>query len=52
MQCSKCLLGELRLKEAEKKQQEETKKQQHDIVTENNLFKGFITEGVQSYNQK
>ena len=51
MQRSKCLLGELRLKEAEKKQQEETKKQQHDIVTESSLFKGFATKGVRNYNQ-
>ena len=29
-----------------KKQQKETEKQQHVIVTENNLFKGFITEGI------
>ena len=36
----------------EKKQQEETEKQQHVIVTENNLFKGFTTEGVRNYNQK
>ena len=27
-----------------KKQQEETEKQQHVIMTENNLFKGFTTE--------
>ena len=35
-----------------KKQQEETKKQQHAIVTENKLFKGFTIEGVQNYDQK
>ena len=29
-----------------KKQQEETERQQHVIVTENNLFKGFIIEDV------
>ena len=29
-----------------KKQQKETEKQQHVIVTENNLLKGFTTEGV------
>ena len=31
-----------------KKQQEETEKQQHVIVTENKLFKGFNTEGVRN----
>ena len=35
-----------------KKQQEETEKHQHVIVTENNLFKGFTTEDVQNYDQK
>ena len=35
-----------------KKKQKETEKQQHVIVTENNLFKGFTTEGVQNYDQK
>ena len=35
-----------------KKQQEETKKQQHVIVTEIKLFKGFTTEGVKNYHQK
>ena len=35
-----------------KKQQKETEKQQHVIVTENNLFKGFTTEGVRNYDQK
>ena len=34
------------------KQQEETEKQQHIIVTENNLFKGFTAEGIRNYNQK
>ena len=29
-----------------KQQQEETEKQQHVIVTENILFKGFTTDGV------
>ena len=29
-----------------KKQREETLKEQHVIVTGNNLFKGFTTEGV------
>ena len=32
-----------------KKQQEEIQKQKHTIVTENNLFKGFTTEGVRNY---
>ena len=32
-----------------KKQQKEVEKQQHVIVTENNLFKGFTTEGGQNY---
>ena len=36
----------------EKKQQKATEKQQHVIVTENNLFKGFTTEGVRNYDQK
>ena len=36
----------------EKKQQEETEKQQHIIVTENSLFKGFTTKGVLNYDQK
>ena len=36
----------------EKKQQEETEKQQHVIVTENKLFKGFTAEGVRNYDQK
>ena len=35
-----------------KKQQEETEKQQHVIVTENKLFKGFTAEGVRNYDQK
>ena len=35
-----------------KKQQEETQKQQHVIVTENRLFKGFTTEGFINYDQK
>ena len=35
-----------------KKQQEETEKQQHVIVTEKNLFKGFTTESVRNYEQK
>ena len=35
-----------------KKQQEETEKQQQVIETENNLFKGFTTEGVRNYDQK
>ena len=29
-----------------KKQQKEIEKQQHIILTENNLFKGYTTEGV------
>ena len=32
-----------------KKQQEETEKQQHVIVTKSNLFKGFTIEGVLNY---
>ena len=32
-----------------KKEQEETEKQQHVIVTEVILFKGFTTEGVRNY---
>ena len=32
-----------------KKQQEETEKQQHVILTENNLFTGFTTKGVRNY---
>ena len=35
-----------------KKQQKEIEKQQHVIVTENNLFKGFTTEDVENYDQK
>ena len=35
-----------------KRQQEETEKQQHVIVTENNLFKGFTTKGIRNYNRK
>ena len=35
-----------------KKQLEETENQQHIIVIENNLFKGFRTEGVQNCYQK
>ena len=35
-----------------KKQKEETDKQQHVIVTENNLFKGFTTKGIRNYDQK
>ena len=34
------------------KQQEETEKQQHFIVIENNLFKCFTTEGIRNYDQK
>ena len=37
---------------SEKKQQGETEKQQHNIVLENNLFKGFTTEGVRNRDQK
>ena len=39
-------------KSREKKQQIETEKQQHVIVTENISFEGFTIEGVQNYNQK
>ena len=35
-----------------KKQQEETEKHQHVLVTENKLFKGFTAERVQNYDQK
>ena len=35
-----------------KKHQEETQKQQHVIVTENNLFKGFTKEGIEKYDLK
>ena len=35
-----------------KKQQEETGKQQHVIVTKINLFKGFTTKGVRNYDRK
>ena len=35
-----------------KKQLKETEKQQHVILTENNLFKGFTTEGVRNYDHK
>ena len=35
-----------------KKQQEETEKQQHFIVTESNLFKGFNTEDIRKYDQE
>ena len=35
-----------------KKQQEEITKQENVIVTENNLFKGYTTEGVRNYYQK
>ena len=35
-----------------KQQREETEKQQHVIVTENNLFKCFTTEGIRNYDQK
>ena len=34
-----------------KNQQEETEKQQHVIVAENNLFKSFTVEGVRNYDQ-
>ena len=36
----------------EKTQQEETEKQQHFIVTESNLFKGFNTEDIRKYDQE
>ena len=36
----------------EKKQQQETEKQQYAIVLENSLFKDFTTKGVQNYDQK
>ena len=39
-------------KAEEKKQQKETEKQQHVIMTENILFKGFITKGVRNYDRK
>ena len=35
-----------------KKQQKEIEKQQHIIVIENSLFKGFTREGVPNYDQK
>ena len=35
-----------------KKQEEEKEKPQHVIATENNLFKGFTTNGVQNYDRK
>ena len=35
-----------------KKQQKEKEKQQHIIMAENNLFKGFTTEGVRNYEKK
>ena len=35
-----------------KKQQEETKKYQHVIVTENNLFKGFTTKALRNCDRK
>ena len=35
-----------------KEHQEETEKQQHVIVTENNLFKGFSTKDVRNYYRK
>ena len=35
-----------------KKKQEETKKQQHIIVTKSKLFKGFNAESVRNYDQK
>ena len=35
-----------------KKQQEETEKQQHVIVEENDLFIGFTIIGVRNYGQK
>ena len=38
-------------KQRKKKQQKEIEKQQHVIVTENNLFEGFTTKGVRNYDQ-
>ena len=35
-----------------KKQQDETEKQQHVIVTENHLFKNFTAECIRNYDQK
>ena len=35
-----------------KKQQEETEKPQHVIMTENNLFKSFTTKNVRNYDWK
>ena len=35
-----------------KKQQEETEKQPHVIVTENNLFKGFTAKDVRNQDKK
>ena len=35
-----------------KKKQQETEKQQHVIVLENNLFKDFTTKVVQNYDRK
>ena len=32
--------------------QQETEEQQYAIVTDNSLFKGFTTKGVQNYFQK
>ena len=32
-----------------KKQQEETEKQQHVTVTQNNIFEGLTTKGVRNY---
>ena len=35
-----------------KKQQEDVQKQQHVIMTENNLFKGYTTKDVLNYDRK
>ena len=35
-----------------RKQQEETEKHQHMIMTENNLFKGYATKDVLNYDRK
>ena len=44
-----CSLKVVVQKSREKKQKEETEKQQHVIVTEINLFKDFATEGFRNY---
>ena len=48
----KCVLFELWLKKLKKMATGRNRETTARIVTENNLFKGFTTEGIRNYDQK